>query len=306
MTIVTTPRAFLQAADSITAGDRPAVPGAVFLVTPAGFALNAECATDNRYMDLGQSVDSERAAAQHRNLVKSIRDAGVPVKLFQGDPETPDGLFPNNVFATASGGRFIVGSMRHPARRQEAARRDIRHFFVTESGYQLIDLSTQRHPAELTGVLVIDRGRGIGFCGLSERVDEAGCRAMHQAFGLRLTYRFELTPDEYHTNVLMSVLAGRAVIVSSEGFLDSKVPETVSTLYPERALLIDEREKAGFAANCIALTDSDLFMSETAVAALRPSSLTTLESWGFTIHSVALDEIEKAGGSLRCLIAEIF
>jgi len=31
-----------------------------------------------------------------------------------------------------------------------------------------------------------------------------------------------------------------------------------------------------------------------------------LESWGFRIHSLELDEIEKAGGSLRCMVAEIY
>ena len=40
--------------------------------------------------------------------------------------------------------------------------------------------------------------------------------------------------------------------------------------------------------------------------ALRPSSVQALESWGFRVHEVDVDELEKGGGSLRCLIAEIF
>jgi len=32
----------------------------------------------------------------------------------------------------------------------------------------------------------------------------------------------------------------------------------------------------------------------------------SLAEWGFAIGSVPLDEIEKAGGSLRCCVAEIF
>ena len=31
-----------------------------------------------------------------------------------------------------------------------------------------------------------------------------------------------------------------------------------------------------------------------------------LQSWGFTIHHVQVDELEKAGGSLRCMVGEIF
>ena len=47
-------------------------------------------------------------------------------------------------------------------------------------------------------------------------------------------------------------------------------------------------------------------MSQSGVSALRKSSRSTLESWGFEIISVELDEIEKAGGSLRCMLAEVF
>ncbi len=58
--------------------------------------------------------------------------------------------------------------------------------------------------------------------------------------------------------------------------------------------------------NCIALTERDLFMSQSGADALQPKNRAALESWGFVLHSVELDEIEKAGGSLRCMVAEIF
>ena len=42
---------------------------------------------------------------------------------YAGDPAAPDGLFPNNVFATVPGG-LVVGRMRHPVRQREALRDD--------------------------------------------------------------------------------------------------------------------------------------------------------------------------------------
>ena len=59
-------------------------------------------------------------------------------------------------------------------------------------------------------------------------------------------------------------------------------------------------------ANCIALTDRDLFLSARAADGLRPTSRATLESWGFRLHAVDLSEPERAGGSLRCMVAERF
>ena len=284
--------------------DSPAVPRGVFLIEPVNFHVSNETAFDNRYMQVGQSADPDRALGQYIELVSRIRQAGVPVKTFPGDPRTPDDVFPNNAFATIPG-RFIVGHMLHPERQQETARADIHRYFH-ELGYQTIDLSQQDCVAELTGVLVLDRARRVGFCGMSSRVNQAGVNAMHKAFGLRCTLQFDLRASEYHTNVVLSVLASRAAVLHAGAFADSRVPRAIAGLYGGRVLYLDDAEKAAFAGNCIALTRYDLFISQKAADALRQPSRALLESWGFRIHAVQLDEIEKAGGSLRCMVAEIF
>lgn len=304
--IVTTPEAFREAIGAREyPAERPPTMRAAFLVTPAGFRIERESASDNRYMDLESAVDVERALVQHQALAEAIMNCGVPVFSIPGQPQLPDGVFPNNCFGTIPG-RFIVGSMRHQVRRGEANRADVRRLFTELFGYELRDLSRGGCVAELTGPLVIDRPRGIGFCGMSERVDEAGCKAMHEAFDLELTFRFDLRPGEYHTNVFMAVLAGRSLVIHPGSFADQEVPEAVASLYGERVLRLSDEEKAAFAGNCIAVTERDVFLSARAEAALRPASRATIESWGFTIHPVELDELEKAGGSLRCMVAEVF
>lgn len=304
--IVTTPEEFRR---QIEAGwlhdDSPAVPRAVFLVEPTGFRLSEETARDNVYMDLAADVDPARALDQHRRLADRITDCGVPSLRFPGRADTPDDLFPNNVFATTRG-RLIIGSMLYPGRRREARRADIRAFFRDLLDYREIDLSTRELVAELTGAMVIDRARRIGFCGMTQRVDEAGCEAMHEAFDLGLTFRFDLRPEEYHTNVVMAVLASRALVICPDAFVDPAVPAAIADAYPGHVLEISTAEKQAFAGNCIAVTLSDLFMSRTAFDALAADKRRKLESWGFTIHAIELDEVEKAGGSLRCCVAEIY
>ena len=51
---------------------------------------------------------------------------------------------------------------------------------------------------------------------------------------------------------------------------------------------------------------SRAWFSAVAAAALRPDQVAALASAGFAVGAVALDEIEKAGGSLRCCVAEIY
>src|SRR5207342_1825184 len=139
---------------------------------PDGFALAEQSASDNRYMDLQVTVDAQRASAQHRQLQQALSET-LPTLCFAGRADTPDAQFPNNAFATAPG-RLLLGHMRHPVRQREVERADIRGFFRDLLGYREIDLRAQPGICELTGSLVIDRRRGLGFCGLSERCDETG------------------------------------------------------------------------------------------------------------------------------------
>ena len=282
----------------------PATAKAAFLVAPDGFALAGESASDNRYMAPAPDFDAARASLQHRALQRALSRT-VPTLCFSGDPDAPDALFPNNVFATTPG-RLIVGRMRHPVRQREAARADIRAFFRETLGYAETDLSAQPHPCELTGALIIDRARGLGFCGLSERCDAQGAALMHAAFGLRATLVFDLAPGEYHTNVVFMLLAGRAALLSASGFADSAVPDAIAALYAPHAIRVTPAEQAAFACNAIALSADRVWMSAAAASALTDATRARLSQAGLAIETVELDAIEAAGGSLRCCVAEIF
>lgn len=304
--ITSSPREFLDALAALAPlPDAAATARAAFLLAPADFSLAAESARDNRYMDMEQPTDPLKALAQHSALAQALRE-DVPVITFPGDPATPDAIFPNNVFATAPG-RLIVGRMRHAVRQREAERADIREFFGDVLGYDEIDLSECTDlVAELTGSLIIDRARGVGYCGLSERCDLAGAQAMHKAFNLRLTFCFDLAPAEYHTNVVLTLLASRAAIIAADGFQDPAAAQAIAQACGGRAVWLTPTQKQAFAGNAITLSDDRVWMSACAAASLTDEQRATLADYGFSIGAVALDEIEKAGGSLRCCVAKIF
>jgi hypothetical protein len=302
--IVDSPQAFRDA----IAGGRfpiahPTAARAAFLVTPLGFRLAEESATDNRYMDLQTQTSEERALVEHAHLARELANT-LPILTLPGDPETPDAVFPNNVFATTKD-RLILGAMRHEVRRREAQRQDVQKLFTGLFAKRIEPLPSDC-VAELTGPLIVDRGRNIGFCGLTERCDRRGAEAMEKAFGLDLTFVFALDPAEYHTNVVMSVLASRALVIHPPSFLDPEVPRAIAELYGGKVIVLKDSEKAAFAGNCIALSDEDVWMSALAAAALTPQHRADLAAWGFALKSAPLAEIEKAGGSLRCCVAEIY
>ncbi len=296
--------AFVAHARTLAPDFGPATAKAAFLVAPDGFARADESARDNRYMAVASGFDAAAAMREHRALHAALT-AELPVVCFAGDADTPDALFPNNVFATAPG-RSIVGRMHHPVRRREAARTDIRGFFRDVLGYLETDLSIQSHPCELTGALVIDRARGLGFCGLSERCDAQGAALMHAAFGLRATLLFDLAPGEYHTNVVLSVLAGRAALIAPGGFADPAVLDAFDALYAPHVLRVSADEHAAFVCNAIALAPDRVWMSAAAAAALGRETRARLAQAGLAVGAVPLAAIEAAGGSLRCCVGEIF
>ncbi|GAA5000176.1 amidinotransferase [Pseudoluteimonas lycopersici] len=296
--------AFFAFARDVAPDFGPATARAAFLVAPDGFRLAEQSARDNVYMAGESAFDAQRASMQHRELQRAISSV-IPTVCFAGDPDTPDAVFPNNVFGTAAG-RTIIGRMRHEVRQREAARKDIRGFFGGVLDYAEIDLSQQPHACELTGALVVDRARGLGYCGLSERCDEVGARLMHEAFGLRASLLFDLAPGEYHTNVVLAVLAGRAAVVCPRGFADPEIAASIAAFHAPHAVVCDEAEHAAFVGNCIALSGDTAWMSAKADAALSPAHRARLAAAGFRVESVALDAIEAGGGSLRCCIGEVY
>lgn len=292
-------------------------PRAVFLVLPEQFSLSVESARDNHYM-AKTAVQADLALAQSLALAAALKKAGHVVVLFPGDSATPDAVFPNNAFATVEStgelgggvpGRYLTGVMRHPARQKETKRTDMHRFFRQLLGYTRVDFSSAidaSDAAELTGCMVIDRTRNVGYCGLSSRCSRAGAKAMHEAFGLNKTYIFELAEGEYHTNVVLSALGGKGLVIVREGFADPTDADILASLYSEQCVWLSAQEKADFCANCIALSAEQLWLSQRARAALSDSSQAAIAGLGFQLHSVELSELEKAGGSLRCMIGEIY
>ncbi|MFV0543160.1 MAG: arginine deiminase-related protein [Marinicella pacifica] len=279
---------------------------AAFMVSPVGFSLNEQTAQDNEYMQMDESVDEKLAIYQQMHLARVLTDFDIPVISFPGSVHTPDAVFPNNSFATNHNRRYIVGSMRYPNRQLETERKDIRKFFNSVLDYDEYIIEHPKAIAELTGVLVPDRGRNIGFVGMTERVNDEGAVALAEGFQLDLTFQFDLAEGEYHTNVVMANLAGAAVVMHKDSFADPEVVQAIDDFYEGNILYLSDEEKMAFCGNCISITEQDVLFSQTAFDTLSTASKKKLDKWGFRIHGVEVSELEKAGGSLRCMIGEIF
>ena len=86
----------------------------------------------------------------------------------------------------------------------------------------------------------------------------------------------------------------------------SAVVEAICSLYAPHAIQLSPAERLAFVGNCLALADDQAWMSEAAMRGLTANHRSALRAAGFSLHGVPLDELEKAGGSLRCCVAEIY
>lgn len=298
------PEAFVAAAQAAPLKSQTTLKAALLVQDP-DYAVATETAADNLYMNLDEPAAPGAAFAQQTELAAELRRCGVPTVIFGPLEGASDGIFPNNAFATTPG-KLILGSMRYPNRQRETRRQDVRDWFTGLLGSEVVDLSLTEGTAELTGALVIDHARGVGFCGLSERADVAGAKAMHEAFGLKATLHFPLPASEYHTNVVLSLLAGRAAVVYADEPAYEPLQNALDGLYGEWVHYLKAEEKDHFVANCLAVTPEDVVMSETAWRNCLPETVDFFSRAGFNVRSVDVSELEKAGGSVRCMIGEIF
>jgi hypothetical protein len=202
-------------------------------------------------------------------------------------------------------GGGVVDRMRHEIRQGEARREDIRAlFFAGVLDYAEIDLSVQAHPCELTGALVIDRARGLGFCGLSERCDEEGARLMHEASGLRATLLFELAPGEYHTTSVGRARRARAAIVCPQGIADPQWSTLLFSLYAPHVVRCAPAEHAPVG-NAIALSPGS-GMDERARQSCLGAGTPRPATWRRLRGRDGRTDAIEAGAVARCCVGEIF
>jgi hypothetical protein len=307
---------------NLAVGPEPQCANAVLMIRPARFGANPETAASNRFQQGG--ADEASAATARREfdgLVRALSDAGVEVLVVEDTPEPPkpDACFPNNWVSFHADGSVVLYPMMAPSRRAERRKEPLAA--LREAGFRIartVDLSGWEARGEFlegTGSLVLDRCHRTAYSCRSPRTTPAALAD----FAERMQYRviaFDATgaagEPAYHTNVLMAIGADFAV-VCAEAITDAGERAQVLSelaLAGHAPIEISRAEMRGFAGNLLALSAAGggqvIAMSDTAWQSLAPASRAALERHG-RIVTAAIPTIERlGGGSVRCMIAEVF
>lgn len=292
------------------------------MIRPARFGANPETAASNRFQQGGASGDAPLAARREfEGLVQQLSNAGVAVHVADDSPEPvkPDACFPNNWVSFHSDGSVVLYPMMAASRRAE--RREEPIALLQAAGFRIarrIDLTHWEGRGEYlegTGSLVLDRCHRIAYACWSLRTTPAALGD----FATRLGYRVVSFDAEgpggqaiYHTNVMMAI-GERFAVLCPDAIPDPQQRATVIQELGQSGhapVMISIAQMNGFAGNLLALKSGHgeplIAMSTAAWDCLAPGEHRALERHG-TIVTAPIPTIERhGGGSVRCMIAEVF
>ena len=206
----------------------------------------------------------------------------------------------------------MLAKSRRGERRQEVIDEIGKKFRIN----RIIDLSPEEKKGrflEGTGSIIFDHIHRVAYANGSPRTDEGLFRELCEKLGYDAVFFRavdESGKDIYHTNVLMTIGTGYAV-VCVESVVEGDRQRVLDSFRKNglKVMEISYEQMRGFAGNMIELENKDgeklLTMSKTARDVLTDKQRTFLEEFARPV-SFDINNIESVGGgSVRCMIAGI-
>lgn len=222
-------------------------------------------------------IDVERARAQHRGYVDTLKQLGCDVLELPAQADLPDSVF---VEDTA----FILPETAVITRPGADSRKP-----ETESIVQALSPLTRllflREPATLDGGDVLVVGKQI-YVGLSTRSNDEAIRQLQELLG-GYGYTVSGVPlrDCLHLKSAVTRVDNRTLLINKNW---------VDTAIFANYHLIEIDPSEPNAANCLPIGDAVIF------PAAFPKTRSRLEERGYKILPVEVDELAKAEGAVTC------
>jgi hypothetical protein len=294
------------------------------MVRPFAFGYNNETSTTNAFQHQDkpdeQSDIKVKAIEEFDDLVLALKDQNIQVIIIEDTPLPikPDAIFPNNWLTTHSDGTVITYPLHSGLRRAER-REDILELlsneFKIQNQYSFEHYEEEGKFLEGTGSMILDRTNQIVYACLSPRTDPE----LLEHFTLLKQYRkvsFRATDPSgkniYHTNVILAIGESQAIVCLESIHDESEKEVLVQSLTDtgKEIIEITWAQVLHFAGNMLQLKNlhGDLYwvMSQSASSSLDADQRKVLEQNAGIIASPIPTIEYYGGGSVRCMLAEIF
>lgn len=294
----------------------------LLMIEPARFGYNEETAVNNHFQHRTVNPQPE-ALREFQAFVTMLRSHGVNVITVADTPEpyTPDSIFPNNCISFHHDGTVILYPMFAPNRRLEFCEAWLdavrAQGFAINRVIDYRDYAEQQRFLEGTGSMILDRANRIAYACRAERTDEGLFDEFCKTYdyqGILFTANQSVDGDRlpiYHTNVMMAV-AEQFVVICLDAIDDeAEKAHLLSTFQRtgKEIVNITEAQMNQFAGNMLQVKTHDglaLVMSQTAHRSLTGAQLAQIEAYCPIIDADVSIIEENGGGSVRCMMAEVF
>lgn len=296
----------------------------ILMIRPAAFGANEETAANNYFQQKNNRPnghDLQKVAVEEfDNMVALLSDHGINVLVIDDTPAPikPSAVFPNNWLSTSPEGIVSVfpmyASNRRPEKRDDILKL-LAQKFVVKNFQDWSEFEVEGKFLEGTGSMVIDHDNKVIYTCYSPRTDIS----VLEKFANTNNYRaiIFLATDKngnpvYHTNIVMTlgedfaILCEEAIeeeweLIAIRQLLDSSGHEIIR---------ISKEQMHFFAGNMLQVKngkgDKFLVMSKTAFDSLTKEQKEELSS-RTNLLPISVPTIEQTeGGSVRCMMAEIF
>lgn len=297
----------------------------IIMVRPKAFHFNPSTIFSNVYQkkdNTDPKIVQQRALLEFDLLVKKLKNEGIKVNVIEDkiEPKTTDCIFPNNWFSIHEDNKLVIYSMFSENRRYEKDKffKEVLEIFQRNRenvATSVIDYSNNEDKGiflEGTGAMVIDRKNKVAYCALSNRADKdlflEFCKDTHHQ-----GVYFEAFQDNkpiYHTNVLMGIGPKNTLICMDAIKTEDREKVRDSLIKGGNQIIeITPEQVKKFLGNTIELKGRDgdiICMSKVAYDSLSEKQIKMIEKDSKILYS-DISTIEfYGGGSLRCMIAEVF
>ncbi|MDD4969691.1 MAG: arginine deiminase-related protein [Paludibacter sp.] len=299
----------------------------ILMIEPVAFGYNEQTAVNNYFQQKSIDPDTDiqsQALEEFREMVGLLQSKGVKVLVVKdtAEPLTPDSIFPNNWVSFHEGGQVVLYPMFAENRRAE--RRNDIFQSLSEQGVVINNIDDfaswedQCLFLEGTGSMILDRPNKIAYAALSERTSRTLFLQFCTVFGYKPVYFYANQSVNgkrlpvYHTNVMLTIADEYAIICLDAIDNQTERNHVVNSLEDtgKDIISITEHQMNCFAGNMLQVENADgkqyLVLSQTAFDSLDQKQINLLSSYNELIV-VSIPTIERVGGgSVRCMMAEIF
>jgi len=296
----------------------------ILMVRPASFRANQETATTNFFQSSDTKTDlrsiQQAALNEFDNMVELLRQHEINVLVIDDTPipVKPSAVFPNNWLSTSPEGIVSVFPMyaanRRPEKRDDILKTLTEKFLVKDL-QDWSEFEVEGKFLEGTGSMVMDHENKVIYTCYSPRTDISVLEKFANANKFRAIIFFAVDNNGhpvYHTNVMMT-LGENFAILCEEAIEEEWELIAVRQLLESsghEVIRITKEQMHAFAGNMLQVKNSKgekfLLMSQTAFDSLTEEQKEELAARS-KLLSIPIPVIEKTeGGSVRCMIAEIF